>query len=79
MPRALVDVVIKPVTGFNDKPAGVDENTPPGRPVIVGVGFGADWQYVPEVYENAPLSVRKTVIGMLTGVPAQEPAEGVTV
>ena len=40
----LVANVIFPVDALIDKPTGVDENTPPGKPVIVGVGSAPDWQ-----------------------------------
>jgi hypothetical protein len=41
-PNALVDKLMVPVAGLIDKPAGVDENIPPGKPVMVGVGLAPD-------------------------------------
>ena len=42
-PSVLVDKMIVPVAGLMDNPVeGTAENTPPGKPVIVGVGLVPD-------------------------------------
>lgn len=38
-PQALLAKVMVPVDGLITKPAGLDENIPPDKPVTIGVGL----------------------------------------
>ena len=69
-PKEQVAKLIVPDVGLSDKPEGVDEKVPPGKPEIVGIGFVPDRQYVADVQVNEALS-RAFMVNVVVAIAAR--------
>ena len=76
-PTALAAKLMVPVEELIDKPIGVDEKTPPGKPVIVGIGFAPDWQQVAEEQTKEASSAGVMVNVVVAMAAPQVPLGGI--
>ena len=65
-----------PVAGSTDKPAGLDEKVPPGKPVMIGVCGVPEVQYVADVYTKDAISAAVMVTVVVAVTAAHPPLAG---